>query len=463
MLYSIEVNDMQNNSLTVVILAAGQGTRMRSALPKVLHPVGGKPMLGHVVDTAYALSADKVVVVYGHGAEVIQGAFAGQNLLWAQQAEQLGTGHAVQQAMPHIDTDQVLVLYADVPLVRVETCQKLLAALGGNDLAVLSVELDDPSGYGRIVRSSDNQFQSIVEHKDATADQLNITEVNSGLMALNGHKLGGWLSRLENNNAQSEYYLTDLVSIARADGAATASVICADATEVAGANNRQQLAESERVYQARIAENLMLQGVTLLDPARLDVRGNLTVGQDVTIDVNCVFQGEVTIADDVQIGANCIIKDSRIGKGTVIKPFSHIDGAYIGAKAEIGPYARLREGTQLGPRAKVGNFVETKKAQIGVESKVNHLSYVGDAIIGDGVNIGAGTITCNYDGANKHQTVIEDGAFIGSGSNLVAPVTVGKNATVGAGTTLRKDADPDKLVLTKGKHQSVEWRRPVKS
>ena len=449
-------------SLTVVILAAGQGTRMRSQLPKVLHKVGGKPMLGHVIDTAYALSADKVVVVYGHGGEQLREAFAGENIEWAQQAEQLGTGHAVQQALPYCDTEKVLVLYADVPLVRPETCAELVTALDSDDLAVLSVELSDPTGYGRIVREGD-ALAGIVEHKDTNAGQLTINEVNTGLMALNGRKLKGWLSELSNDNAQGEYYLTDLVEISRANGDSATAVVCPDPAEVAGANNRIQLAEAERVLQTRLAESLMVQGVTLADPARIDIRGELSVGQDIEIDVNCVFEGDVTLADGVSIGANCVIKDSRIGKGAVIKPFSHVDGAYIGAKADIGPYARLREGTQLAPEAKIGNFVETKKANIGVGSKVNHLSYVGDAEVGEGVNIGAGTITCNYDGANKHKTIIGDGAFIGSGSNLVAPVSIGKNATIGAGTTLRKDAPDEQLTLTRGKQQSVSWERPKKS
>lgn len=449
-------------SLTAVILAAGQGTRMRSALPKVLHPVGGKSMLGHVVDTAFALSADKVVVVYGHGGERIKQAFSGENIQWVEQAEQLGTGHAVQQALPHCDSDQVIVLYADVPLVRAETCRALLAALDKSDVAVLSVVQADPAGYGRIVRGEAGVLDAIVEHKDATEAQRAIAEVNTGLMAVNGHKLAGWLSELSNNNAQGEYYLTDLVAISKAAGDVPSAVVCADENEVAGANNRLQLAQAERVYQTRIAASLMEQGVTLLDPARLDVRGQLSVGQDITIDVNCVFEGDVTLADDVEIGAGCFIKDSRIGKGTVVKPFSHIDGAYIGARADIGPYARLREGTQLGAGAKIGNFVETKKANIGIGSKINHLSYVGDAEIGRDVNVGAGTITCNYDGANKHQTVIADGAFVGSGSNLVAPVNIGENATIGAGTTLRRDAPAEQLTLTRVKQQSLDWQRPKK-
>jgi len=329
-------------------------------------------------------------------------------------------------------------------------------------VAVLSVKQSDPTGYGRIVRAADGSLDAIIEHKDAKPEQLAIDEVNTGLMALSGSKLAGWLNQLSSDNAQGEYYLTDVVAIANADGDRAAAVVCDDATEVAGANNRAQLAEAERVYQSRIADGLMERGVTLLDPARVDVRGTLVVGQDITVDINCVFEGDVTLADNVQIGANCVIKDSRIGKGAVIKAFSHIDGAYIGANADIGPYARLREGTQLEVGAKIGNFVETKKAHIGVGSKVNHLSYVGDATVGKGVNVGAGTITCNYDGANKHQTVIEDGAFIGSGSNLVAPVTVGAGATIGAGTTLRKDAPADQLTLTRVKQQSVDWDRPKK-
>lgn len=452
---------MSKNSLTVVILAAGQGTRMRSALPKVLHPVGGKPMLAHVIDTAHQLAADKIVVVYGHGGEQLKQQFSGEDICWAEQAEQLGTGHAVLQALPYIDSDRVLVLYADVPLVRVSSCQALLDSLEQNDLAVLSVRLDKADGYGRIIREGES-LVGIVEHKDASPEQRLITEVNSGLMALNGRKVGGWLNQLNNNNAQGEYYLTDLVEIARQASDNTTAVVCDDEQEVAGANDRMQLAAAERVWQARQAQSLMEQGVSLIDPARIDVRGDLSVGQDISIDVGCVFEGDVTLADNVKIGAHCVIKDSRIGKGTVIKPFSHIDGAYIAAKGDIGPFARLREGTELAAEAKIGNFVETKKARIGAGSKVNHLSYVGDAEVGVGVNIGAGTITCNYDGANKHKTTIADGAFIGSGSNLVAPVTIGKNATVGAGTTLRKNAPDEQLTLTRGKQQSLDWQRPTK-
>jgi bifunctional UDP-N-acetylglucosamine pyrophosphorylase/glucosamine-1-phosphate N-acetyltransferase len=435
---------------------------MRSALPKVLHPVGGKPMLGHVINTAFELDADKVIVVYGHAGERLKAEFSGEPVIWAEQAEQLGTGHAVKQAVEHCDTDQVLVLYADVPLVRASTCRTLLAALDQADVAVLSVELDHPTGYGRIQRDGD-RLAAIVEHKDASVEQLAISEVNTGLMALNGQKLNAWLAQLNNNNAQGEYYLTDIVGLADTDGSTAVAVVCDDADEVAGANDRVQLAAAERVWQHRQAETLMRAGVTLLDPARVDVRGTLSVGQDIEVDVNCVFEGDVTLGDDVRIGANCVIKDSRIGKGAVIKPFSHIEGAYVGAKADIGPYARLREGTELAPQSKIGNFVETKKATIGVGSKVNHLSYVGDAEVGDNVNIGAGTITCNYDGANKHKTIIADGAFIGSGSNLVAPVQVGKNATVGAGTTLRKDAPEEQLTLTKGRQQSLDWLRPTKN
>lgn len=453
---------MNTKSLTVVILAAGQGTRMRSALPKVLHPVGGKPMLGHVIDTAFELEADKVIVVYGHGGDQLKDAFPGQSISWVEQREQLGTGHAVMQALPEIDSDHVLVLYADVPLVRADTCAALLAALDGNDLAILSIRLADPTGYGRVLRGSDGVLLGIVEHKDATGAQRGVDEVNTGLMALNGRKLDGWFGQLDNNNAQSEYYLTDLVAIARSAGNKAAAVMCGDAAEVAGANDRSQLAVAERVYQRRVAKQLMVAGVTLHDPARLDVRGSVAVGQDITVDINCVFEGSVTLGDNVLIGANCIIKDCRIGNGVVIKPFSHLDGAYIGAKSEIGPYARVRPGTELAPRSKVGNFVETKNAKIGVGSKISHLSYIGDAKVGDGVNIGAGTITCNYDGVNKHLTVIEDGAFIGSGSNLVAPVVVGKNATVGAGTTLRSNAPADQLSLTKTKQRSFDWARPVK-
>ncbi len=441
--------------LHTVILAAGQGTRMKSALPKVLHAIAGRPLLGHVVDTAVALESERIHVVHGHGGDRVRAALDDPQLRWIEQAEQLGTGHAVEQAMPGIpDPAVVLVLYGDVPLVTAETLRALLDQ-ARDGLAILTTVLDDPAGYGRILRDGDGAVQAIVEQKDATDDILAIREINTGLLAAPAHMLRGWLSRCDNDNAQQEYYLTDVVALAVADGCPVSAVAAADPVEVSGVNNRQQLAALERAWQWRTAERLMTAGVTLSDPARLDVRGELVCGTDVVIDINCVFEGRVELGEGVSIGPNCVIRDSRIAAGARIEAQSIIDGAFVGPDAVVGPFARLRPGAELADRARVGNFVEVKKSRIGAGSKVNHLSYIGDAELGAEVNIGAGTITCNYDGVNKHKTVIEDGVFIGSDTQLVAPVTVGRNTVVGAGTTVTRDAGPDSLVVSRTPQKTI--------
>ncbi len=449
--------------LGVIILAAGQGTRMKSAMPKVLHRISGKSLLGHVIDCARALSPDEIVVVYGHGGEQVREAFADQpDLRWAEQAEQLGTGHAVQQAMPALrSADQVLILYGDVPLTRPETLQQLIDA-AHNGFGLLTVTLDDPTGYGRIVRNEGGRVQRIVEQKDASAEELTITEINTGIMFMPRHELARWLDGLSNNNAQGEYYLTDVLATAVADGYDIQVGQPESALEAEGVNNRLQLATLERAHQRWIADQLMTDGVTLRDPARLDVRGRVQHGQDVEIDVNVVLEGEVTLGDRVTIGANCVLRDAHIGNDVAILENCVIEDASVGAASKIGPFARLRPGTELLGRAHVGNFVEIKKSIVGLGSKVNHLSYIGDSEIGEGVNIGAGTITCNYDGANKHKTVISDHAFIGSNSALVAPVTIGVNATIGAGSVIGKDAPDGKLTLTRAKQTSLNWLRPTK-
>jgi bifunctional UDP-N-acetylglucosamine pyrophosphorylase/glucosamine-1-phosphate N-acetyltransferase len=449
--------------MNIVILAAGMGKRMHSALPKVLHPLAGKPLLGHVIDTARALSPARLCVIYGHGGDAVPQAFAGQGLSFARQEPQLGTGHAVMQALPHIeDGAATLVLYGDVPLTGSASLRRLLDAAGDDKLAVLTVTLDEPTGYGRIVREN-GKIVAIVEQKDATEAQRAIREVNTGIIAAPTAKLRSWLAALSNDNAQGEYYLTDIVAAAVADGVEVVSAQPQDIAETLGVNNKAQLAELERAYQRNLARGLLEAGVTLADPARIDVRGTLQCGRDVSIDVNCVFEGEVGIADGATIGANCVIKNARIGAGASIKPFTHIEDAAVGAGAQVGPYARLRPGTELARDVHVGNFVEVKNSIVGVGSKANHLAYVGDADVGSGVNIGAGVITCNYDGANKFRTVIEDDAFIGSDSQLVAPVRVGKGATIGAGTTLTKDAPAGQLTLSRAKQLSLAgWQRPVK-
>lgn len=450
--------------LNVVILAAGKGTRMYSDLPKVLHPLAGRSLLAHVVATARALNPAKLCVVYGFGGEAVPEAIGRDGIAWALQAEQLGTGHAVQQAVPHlVPGGHTLVLYGDVPLTKVDTLERLLAMAGNDGLAILTAEFPDPAGYGRIVRDGNGRVTSIVEQKDASEAQRLIREINTGIIAAPTDKLAAWLGQLSNNNAQREYYLTDVIAMAVAAGVPVRTEHPQELSEVLGVNSKLQLAELERTYQRNIANALAAGGVAVMDPARLDVRGTLTCGRDVVIDVNCVFEGHVTLADRVRIGANCVLKNVTVAAGTDIQPFSHIDQAEIGEGCHIGPFARIRPGTALAADAHIGNFVEIKNSQIDVGSKVNHLSYVGDTTVGKKVNIGAGTITCNYDGANKHRTVIGDNAFIGSDTQLVAPVTVGAGATIGAGSTITRDAPPDTLTLSRAKQSTVEgWQRPQK-
>ena len=454
--------------MNVVILAAGMGKRMQSALPKVLHPLAGKPLLQHVIDTARELAPNKLCVIYGHGGAAVPelvsrlntGAFAA--ISTALQEPQLGTGHAVMQALPQIDEDApTLVLYGDVPLTSAASLKRLADVAGGDKLGILTVEQDNPFGLGRIVRE-DGRIVRIVEEKDATDVERAIREINSGIMVIPTRRLKEWLGRLSNKNAQGEYYLTDIVAMAVADGVEVVSSSPAAQWEVAGVNSKVQLAELERRHQLNIATALLERGVTLMDPTRIDVRGELICGRDVVIDVGCVFEGRVDLADGVRIGAHCVIVNSAVGVDAHIKPFTHIEEAVVGAKSQIGPYARLRPGTTLAEDVHIGNFVEVKNSQIAAHSKANHLAYVGDATVGSKVNIGAGTITCNYDGANKYRTVIEDDAFIGSDSQLVAPVTVGKGATLGAGTTLTKDAPAGKLTFSRPKQLTIEnWKRPV--
>lgn len=453
--------------LDIVVLAAGKGTRMKSDLPKVLHPIAGKPMLGHVLDRARELEQDntQLHIISGHGSEKVEEMFAADDVSFVLQAEQLGTGHAVQQALSKLRADAtVLILYGDVPLISTETLKQLDACVSESTMGLLTVDLVNPAGYGRIVRNADQQVEAIVEQKDASADQLRITEVNTGVMAARGCELIEWLPKLDNNNAQSEYYLTDLIAMAVAAGKTVVTAQPANEMEVLGVNNRQQQAQLERFYQQSQAERLMQDGVTLLDPARFDCRGELSVGTDVEIDINCVFSGRVEIGNNVKIGPNCIISDSSIGDNTVVKANSILEEASVAQSCDIGPYARLRPGSQLANKAKVGNFVETKKALIGEGSKVNHLTYIGDAEIGCGVNVGAGTITCNYDGVNKSKTIIGDGAFIGSNSSLVAPVTIGAGATVGAGSTISTTIPEDGLGVARAKQRNIKgWKRPTKN
>ncbi|MDQ0143802.1 bifunctional UDP-N-acetylglucosamine diphosphorylase/glucosamine-1-phosphate N-acetyltransferase GlmU [Cupriavidus necator] len=450
--------------MNIVILAAGMGKRMYSDLPKVLHPVAGRPMLAHVLDTARALSPSRLVVVVGHGAERVREAVDADDVAFAEQAQQLGTGHAVMQALPLLDDNHpTLVLYGDVPLTSAATLQALVTEAGARRLGVLTVEMADPAGYGRIVRDAAGSIVRIIEQKDATEAEQAIREINTGIIVCPTGHLRKWLSTLRNDNAQGEYYLTDTVERAVADGVETVSAQPAAVWETLGVNSKLQLAEVERIHQGNQARRLLEAGVTLLDPARLDVRGELTCGRDVTIDVGCVFEGRVHLEDGVRIGAHCVIRNSTVGAGAQVHPFCHIDEARIGPAGRIGPYARLRPGTELGEDVHIGNFVEVKNAQVAAHSKANHLAYVGDATVGSRVNIGAGTITCNYDGVNKHRTVIEDDVFIGSDTQLVAPVTVRRGATLGAGTTLTKEAPADKLTLSRAKQLTIDaWQRPVK-
>lgn len=450
-------------SLSIVILAAGQGTRMRSALPKVLQPLAERPLLGHVLQTANELGAKDVCVVYGHGGDKVRARFEGEELRWALQAEQHGTGHAVQQAMPGTpDGGRVLVLFGDVPLLTAATLTRLIDATPADDMAVLTVDLDDPTGYGRIVRENGNVVRN-VEQKDANGAELAITEINTGVMLCPTIKLKDWLANLGNDNAQGEYYLTDVIAMAAADGVTVHGVKAESMEEVMGINDKIQLAEAERALQRRRVTELMREGVGFADPARVDIRGTLTCGRDVFIDVNAVFEGDVTLGDGVIIESNNLVRDCKLGAGTVVHSNCHMEGATTGAQCEIGPFARLRPGAELAERVKIGNFVEVKKSTISDGSKVNHLTYIGDTEIGKGVNVGAGTITCNYDGANKYKTIIGDGAFIGSGVELVAPIEVGVNATIGAGSTLTKPAPDGKLTIERGRQLTVNhWQRPEK-
>lgn len=437
---------------------------MKSDLPKVLQPLGGKPLLAHVIAIANELDNNTLHVVYGHGGERVKQQLADVDVTWVEQAEQLGTGHAVQQAMPHVADDQIaLVLYGDVPLIRSSTLQQLVDA-AQNCIAVLTAKLDNPQGYGRIIRGKDDDgVTHIVEQKDATAEEQAVNEINTGLLACPANKLKTWLDKLNNNNAQGEYYLTDIIAMAVADKVAVKGIVLDDNSEAHGVNDRLQLAQAETIHRQRYAEQLMRDGVTLIDPARIDVRGELICGKDVVIDVNAVFEGKVVLGDRVHIGPHTVIRNAEIATDTQVLSHTHIEEAIIGKQCRIGPFARLRPGTKLADEARIGNFVELKKCSFGKGSKANHLSYIGDAEVGQDVNIGCGTITCNYDGANKHRTVIEDGAFIGSATQLVAPVTVGKNATIGAGTTLCKDAPAGELTLSRAKQIIIkDWQRPVK-
>jgi bifunctional UDP-N-acetylglucosamine pyrophosphorylase/glucosamine-1-phosphate N-acetyltransferase len=449
--------------LNIVILAAGKGTRMYSDKPKVLHALAGKPLVQHVLDSAAALQPQQVCVVYGHGGEAVPKAMQQYTARFVIQEPQLGTGHAVQQAMPHLSDEGVtLVLYGDVPLVQHSTLHQMQQA--GDGLIVLTVNMANPTGYGRILRNDEGDVLGIVEEKDASPEQREINEVNTGILLAPTKKLRMWLEKLQNNNAQGEYYLTDIVSMAVQQGVPVHTVQPAHEWEIHGVNSKLQLAVLERTWQLVEASRLLTQGVTLIDPARIEVRGKLNCGRDVEIDVGCVFEGEVNLGDNVQVGAYSVIKGASIGNGTIIAPYSHIDGSEVGVDCRIGPYARLRPGTRLHDEVHIGNFVEIKNSEIAANSKANHLSYIGDSTVGSHVNIGAGTITCNYDGANKHRTVIEDDVFIGSDTQLVAPVTVGRGATIGAGTTVWKNAPAGELTMN-DKTQSIKpgWKRPQKA
>ena len=450
-------------ALSTIILAAGQGTRMRSDLPKVLQLLAGRPLLAHVLDCAATLAADDVCVVYGHGAEAVRSEFESNSLRWALQAEQLGTGHAIQQAMPDTpDENRVLVLFGDVPLLTPATCQRLIDETPYGDMAVLTVDMDDPTGYGRIIRERGN-VSCIVEEKDAGPEEKAVREINTGVMVCPADKLKGWLDNLGNDNAQGEYYLTDAIAMAVNDGITVHGIKADSSIEVMGINDKKQLAEAERALQARLVDELMKDGVGFADPARVDIRGTLKCGNDVFIDINAVFEGDVELGDGVKIESNNLLRDTKLGAGTVLHSNCHLEGASTGQDCEIGPFARMRPGAELANNVKVGNFVEIKKSTVADGSKVNHLTYIGDTEIGKKVNVGAGTITCNYDGANKYKTTIGDGAFIGSGVELVAPVKVGAGATIGAGSTITKNVEDDQLALERARQKVVPgWNKPVK-
>lgn len=449
--------------LSVVILAAGKGTRMYSDLPKVLHPIAGKAMVKHVIDTAKQLSAKQIHLIYGHGGDLLQQRLSAEPVNWVLQAEQLGTGHAMQQAAPFFaDDENILMLYGDAPLITATTLEKLIAAKPENGIALLTVVLDNPTGYGRIIREN-GSVVAIVEQKDANPEQLKIQEINTGVMVASGASFKKWLSQLENNNAQGEYYITDVIAMANRDGYKVETVQATNLMEVEGANNRLQLAALERYYQKTQAEKLLLAGVTIIDPARFDLRGTVTHGKDVVIDVNVILEGAIQLGNNVKIGAGSVLKNVVLGDNVEIKPYSVLEDSVIGESADVGPFARLRPGTELAAKAHVGNFVEIKKSTIGEGSKVGHLTYIGDSEIGANVNIGAGTITCNYDGANKFKTIIGDNVFVGSDTQLVAPVTVASGATIGAGSTITKDVAADELVITRVPQRHIQgWQRPTK-
>jgi len=450
--------------VSVIILAAGQGKRMRSDLPKVLQPLAGRPLLGHVLVAARALAADAIHVVHGHGGETVRAAFPGEPVQWVLQAEQHGTGHAVQQALPHVPDDhQVLVLYGDVPLIDVTTLRALIEGAGERTLRLLSVELADATGYGRVLRDKAGNVYRIVEQKDANRKELAVCEANTGVMVAPAGALKRWVGSLSNANAQGEYYLTDVIALAARDGFAVEAMKAPTVTEVLGVNDRLQLAELEAAYRLLRARELMTAGALVIDPARLDVRGEVTLGRDVVLDVNVILEGAVTLGDRVRVGAGCVLKDVTIASDTVVHPYSVLERAMVGEHCVIGPYARLRPGTTLEREVHIGNFVELKNSTVGAGSKANHLSYLGDTVVGERANVGAGTITCNYDGANKWPTEIGDGAFIGSGSMLVAPVRIGANAVIGAGSTITKDAPPGALTLERSRQTSIpDWKTPAK-
>lgn len=454
---------MSNSAMSVVILAAGKGTRMYSDLPKVLHTLAGKPMVQHVIDTANHLGATRVHMVYGHGGDLLKKALSEDPLNWVLQAEQLGTGHAMQQAAPYFaDDEDILMLYGDVPLISVETLARLREGKPQGGIGLLTVKLDNPTGYGRIAREN-NQVVGIVEHKDATDEQRKINEINTGILIANGADLKRWLGKLDNNNVQGEFYITDIIALAHRDGREIAAVHPDSLSEVEGVNNRLQLSRLERVYQAEQADKLLLAGVMLRDPERFDLRGVLHHGRDVEIDTNVIIEGDVTLGHRVKIGTGCVLKNCVIGDDSEISPYSIVEDSTLAAACTIGPFARLRPGAELGEGAHVGNFVEMKKARLGKGSKAGHLSYLGDAEIGDNVNIGAGTITCNYDGANKHKTIIGNDVFVGSDTQLVAPVTVADGVTIGAGTTVTRNVAQNELVISRVKQTHIQnWQRPTK-
>ncbi|WP_374253815.1 bifunctional UDP-N-acetylglucosamine diphosphorylase/glucosamine-1-phosphate N-acetyltransferase GlmU [Acinetobacter brisouii] len=451
-------------STTVIILAAGKGTRMRSKLPKVLQPLAGQPLLGHVIQTAKQLQAQNIITIYGHGGDLVKDAFSHEQIQWVEQAEQLGTGHAVQVTLPILPQDGIsLILYGDVPLVRQQTLEQLIAVSSKTGIGMITLTVDNPTGYGRIVRDN-GKIQAIVEHKDASDEQRQIQEINTGIYCVSNAKLHEWLPKLSNNNAQGEYYLTDIVAMAVAEGLEIASIQPEQAFEVEGVNDRIQLAALEREFQAQQALELMRQGVTLTDPKRFDLRGNLKVGHDVRIDINVIIEGDCELGDGVEIGAGCVLKNTKIAAGTKVQPYSIFDGAIVGEDTQIGPFARLRPGAKLANEVHIGNFVEVKNTSIGLGSKANHFTYLGDAEVGVGSNIGAGTITCNYDGANKHKTMIGDAVFIGSNSSLVAPVKVGSGATVGAGSVITRDVAENALAFERAQQiEKANYQRPQKT